>query len=281
MRIADALAEPALPRLERQLLLAHAVGHPAPARASAWLLAHDDHTLTPAERMAFETAVARRRAGEPVAYILGRREFYGRDFLCSPAALIPRPETEHLVEQVLALLPPAVPGQAAPTLLDVGTGTGCIAITLALERPAAEVVAVDVSEDALALARRNADALGAGRMRFIRSNWLSEVPAAMRFDLIVSNPPYVRGGDPHLFQGDLRFEPWLALTDRADGLTAYRILAAATATHLRPGGHLLVEHAHDQAEAVGAIFAAAGLTAIATTTDLAGLPRVTLARLPA
>ncbi len=277
IRVAALLADRRLPTLEIRLLLAHALGHPRPAHAHAWLLAHD-WDLVPAEaRDRFELAVARRRAGEPIAYLIGHREFWGRDFLCTPAALIPRPETEHVVEAALERLPL---GRHA-RVLDVGTGTGAIAITLALERPGLEVTAVDISEDALALAERNAHALGANGatgVRFLKSDWLAALAGEPLFDLIVSNPPYIAQGDPHLVEGDLRFEPWVALTDRADGLTAYRVLAQAVADHLAPGGHLIVEHGHDQGPAVQAIFAAARLVELEGRRDLAGLPRVTICR---
>ncbi len=268
------LADRRLPALEVRLLLAHALGHPRPAHAHAWLLSHDRDRVPPEARDRFELAIARRRAGEPIAYLIGHREFWGRDFLCTPAALIPRPETEHVVEAALARLP----ARQRTRMLDVGTGTGVIAITLALERPGLEITAVDVSEDALALAARNASALGADGVRFLKSDWFSALAGEPPFDLIVSNPPYVAQGDPHLVQGDLRFEPWVALTDRADGLTAYRVLAEASARHLVPGGYLIVEHGHDQGAAVRELLSAARLDDVETRADLAGLPRVTSGR---
>lgn len=272
--IAALLADRRLPALEIRLLLAHALGHPRPAHAHAWLLAHDRDPVPADARDRFELAVARRRAGEPIAYLIGHREFWGRDFLCTPAALIPRPETEHVVAAALERLPP---GRHA-RVLDVGTGTGVIAITLALERLGLGVTAVDISEDALALAKRNAHALGASGaagVRFLKSDWLAALAGEPPFDLIVSNPPYIAQGDPHLVHGDLRFEPWVALTDQADGLTAYRVLAEAAAHHLAPGGHLIVEHGHGQGPAVREILSAARLGDVETRADLAGLPRVT------
>ncbi|MDW8313257.1 MAG: peptide chain release factor N(5)-glutamine methyltransferase [Burkholderiales bacterium] len=272
--IAELLARPVLTALEMRLLLAHALGHPRPAHAHAWLITHDRDPVDTEAFSRFETLLARRRAGEPIAYLIGHREFYGRDFATTPAALIPRPETERLVEEALALLPLERPMR----VLDVGTGSGCIAITLALERPLAEVTALDLSEDALALAKRNAQALGAAGVRFVQSDWLAALQPNERFDLIVSNPPYLAVGDPHLLQGDLRFEPWFALTDRADGLSAYRVLSAQAPSRLVPGGVLMVEHGYDQGEAVRSLFAAAGLTQIVTVRDLAGLERVTCGR---
>lgn len=268
------LADRRLPALEIRLLLAHALGHPRPAHAHAWLITHDRDPVPTEARERFELAVARRRAGEPIAYLIGHREFWGRDFLCTPAALIPRPETEHVVEAALARLPA---GQRA-RVLDVGTGTGVLAITLALERPGLQVTAVDISEDALALAAKNAAALGTCDVRLLKSDWFSAVADEPPFDLIVSNPPYVAQGDPHLVRGDLRFEPWVALTDRADGLTAYRVLAEASTRHLAPGGHLIVEHGLDQGPAVREILSAAQLGDVETRADLAGLPRVTIGR---
>lgn len=273
-------ASDAVPRLELRLLLSHVL-----SRSSGWLAAHDDHEIAPNDESALRLAVSRRAAGEPIAYIMGYREFYGRRFNCSPAALIPRPETELLVEQVLALAPAPLRGgtgwgwgsvdrQPQPRILDIGTGTGCIAITLALELPTAKVTALDISRDALALARTNASALGA-KIEFLESDWLSAIAEDAQFDTIVSNPPYIVPNDPHLFRGDLRFEPWLALQDRGDGLQSYREIAAGAKKHLRDGGLLIVEHGYDQGESVPAIFGDAGFVDVEMIRDLAGQPRVT------
>ncbi len=245
-------------------------------RDSAWLVAHDDEAVSDNERQGIATLAARRMLGEPMAYLLGERDFFGRTFRCSPAALIPRPETEHLVEHVLTL----VEAKTSPTILDGGTGTGCIAITLALERPDARIAALDVSPDALELALENAVHLHANNVEFIQSNWFSAVQADAKFDLIVSNPPYIVPGDVHLTEGDLRFEPAIALADAVDGLESYRQLASGAIKHLHAGGWLVVEHGYDQGESVPALMTASGFTEVCTLRDLAGHPRVTAARKP-
>lgn len=256
-----------LPPNEARLLLASAMN-----RSAAWLMAHDDALLTEDELGRFAAWVARRAGGEPVAYLLGRREFYGRDFSVSPAVLIPRPETELLVE--LALDGYAA-GQAL-RILDLGTGSGCLAVTLALELMGAEVVAVDVSAEALNIARRNAEALGAA-LRLHQGSWFSGLQGET-FDLIVTNPPYVAAGDSHLGIGDLRHEPPGALVSGPDGLDAIREIAANAAAHLVPGGTVLIEHGYDQAPAVAALLRASGLSDIEHHRDLAGIERVTSAR---
>ncbi|WP_395707177.1 peptide chain release factor N(5)-glutamine methyltransferase [Casimicrobium huifangae] len=274
--IRDALNDNRLPRLETRLLLAHALGHPRPAHAHAWLLARDTEALPVDAAGRFDALVERRIAGEPIAYLTGHREFYGRDFGCSPAALIPRPETELLIDLALERLPADFNGR----ILDVGTGTGCIAITLALERPRAQVTALDVSADALSLASENAIALGATNVRCVESNWFVALDTNQRFDLIVSNPPYVVPGDAHLTQGDLRYEPAIALADAVDGLESYRQLAAGAQRHLAPGGWVIVEHGYDQGESVPNLLRATAFADVALHRDLAGLPRVTTARHP-
>lgn len=254
-----------LPTSEARLLLAHVMGKPA-----AWLLAHDEQTL-PAETLAaFQALLQRRAAGEPVAYLLGRREFYGRDFSVSPAVLIPRPETEFLVEFALK----KVGAGDTATILDLGAGSGCIAITLALECPGAQVTAIDASPAALAVAQENARRLAPqATVRFLASDWFSAL-AGERFDLIVSNPPYIAAADPHLAQGDLRHEPRTALASGADGLDAIANIIALAPEHLTPGGGLWLEHGYDQAAAVRALLAAAGFTAIEQHRDLAGIVRI-------
>lgn len=256
-------ARQAIPVAEARLLLGEVLG-----RNHAWLEAHRDDLIEAAAAQRFAALVARRAAGEPVAYLLGRREFYGRDFAVSPAVLIPRPETELLVEVALA----AVAGRANPRILDLGTGSGCIAVTLALELPGAEVTAVDISAAALAVARGNAQALGAG-LRCLQSEWFAAL-GGERFDLIVSNPPYVAEGDPHLAAGDLRFEPAVALACGRDGLDAIRCILAAAPDHLEPGASLHVEHGYDQAGAMAELLMAAGFNDISQHQDLAGIVRV-------
>ncbi|MBL8308915.1 MAG: peptide chain release factor N(5)-glutamine methyltransferase [Burkholderiales bacterium] len=274
MNIRTALADRRLPRLELRMLLGHVM-----QCDFAWLVAHDLDTLDDTAAQRFDALVARRVAGEPVAYLIGEREFYGRRFSCAPVALIPRPETELVVEHALARLRDV----AAPRILDVGTGTGCIAVTLALERADAQVIALDVSAPALELARSNALALGAANVQCLQSNWFSGLEAeatreASGFDLIVSNPPYIVPGDPHLTQGDLRHEPALALADAVDGLHSYRELARGAVRHLRPGGWLVVEHGFDQGDTVPAVFRGASLGSLTRHADLAGLPRVCCAQ---
>jgi release factor glutamine methyltransferase len=263
-------------RSEVRLLAAHAL-----QCDPAWLVQHDTDELSATQFEAIRLLIARRVAGEPIAYVLGYREFYGRRFKCTPAALIPRQETELLVEEVITCTPMRVDdetGRMQFDVLDVGTGTGCIAITLALEcalaNVQARVTACDLSRDALALARENAAALGAN-VRFVESDWFSAFDENDQFDAIVSNPPYIAPNDPHLFKGDLRFEPWLALQDRVDGLESYRELARGAKKHLRDGGVLIVEHGFDQGESVPAIFDEAGFNDVETIRDLAGHPRMT------
>jgi len=250
-------------RLEARVLAAHAwqVDH-------AWLIAHDTDPLTEAHITQFETLLTRRLAGEPVAYLVGTREFYGRPFQVSPDVLIPRPDTELLVERALANLPP----DQVADVLDLGTGSGCIAITLALERPLARVTAVDRSPAALAIAQRNAEILDAP-VEFLTSDWFDAL-AGRRFDLIVSNPPYIAAADPHLARGDVRFEPLAALAAGQDGLDDLRRLIRDACAHLRPGGVLLLEHGYDQADAVVELLRQQGFEQISTLRDLAGLDRV-------
>jgi release factor glutamine methyltransferase len=234
----------------------------------AWLIAHDTDLPTDSQSKAFASLLTRRLAGEPVAYLTGTREFYGRPFEVSPDVLIPRPDTELLVELALARIPP----DQALDVLDLGTGSGCIAITLALERPLAHVTAVDRSTTALAIARRNAGTLNA-RVAFLASDWFDAL-AGRRFDLIVSNPPYIAAADPHLARGDVRFEPSSALAAGNDGLGDLRRLALAACAHLKPGGTLLLEHGYDQADAVRSLLRENGIEHPESWADLAGIPRV-------
>jgi release factor glutamine methyltransferase len=250
-------------RLEARVLAAFAW-----AVSPAWLIAHDTDPLSDAQTAQFQVLLSRRLAGEPVAYLTGTREFYGRPFRVSPDVLIPRPDTELLVERALA----RIPSDQAVDVLDLGTGSGCIAITLALERPLARVTAVDRSAAALAIARRNADTLNA-RIEFLTSDWFAAL-AGRRFDLIVSNPPYIAAADPHLARGDVRFEPLTALAAGDDGLADLRRLTAAACAHLRPGGTLLLEHGYDQADAVLALLRMNGIRHPQSWADLAGILRV-------
>lgn len=266
MTVGELLASSRLPPREARALLAHALDV-----RREWLVAHPEAVVSEPQRATFAALVARRAAGEPLAYLLGTQEFYGRDFAVNPAVLIPRPETELLVDAALD----ALRGVAAPRILDLGTGSGCLAITLALERADAAVSAVDRCAEALAVACANAERLGA-HIAFIESDWYSNV--AGRFDAIVANPPYVAASDPHL--PALRDEPRHALTDEADGLSHLRAIAAGAPAHLEPGATLLVEHGYDQGAAVRALFGAAGLAGVRTLKDAAGLDRVCAGLLP-
>jgi release factor glutamine methyltransferase len=258
-----ALSSP-LPRLEIRMLLEHVLDKPR-----AWLLAHDTDTLAPEPVAEFEKLASRRLAGEPMAYLLGWREFMGHRLRVTPATLIPRPETELLVETALA----HVAGMANPALLDLGTGSGAIAVSLALAAPAACVTATDFSAQALQVAAENAASLGA-RVRFLQGSWYEALPSGARFDLIVSNPPYISSNDPHLGQGDLRFEPRSALTDEAGGLAALDAIISQAARFLKPGGALWVEHGYDQAPAVRKLLLQAGLQRAGSRLDLAGIERI-------
>jgi release factor glutamine methyltransferase len=258
------LADTRLPRLEVRMLLEHVLGKPR-----AWLLAHDTDPLEPQVAAAYEALLARRVAGEPMAYLLGHREFMGHRFRVTPDVLIPRPDTEVLVETALE----CVAGVAGPAVLDLGTGSGAIAISIALARRDARVMASDVSAAALAVAAGNAWELTAS-VRFVEGSWYEAVPEGEGFDLIVSNPPYVASDDPHLDQGDLRFEPRGALTDGAGGLEDLGHIVAGAGRHLKPGGALWMEHGWDQAQAVRDLLAAAGFEDVRSCQDLAGIERI-------
>jgi release factor glutamine methyltransferase len=256
----DAIA--AIDRVDAHVLMAHVLGV-----NRAYLAAHPMRILSESEGARVDMLVARRAMGQPVAYLIERREFYGRDFRVSPDVLIPRPETEVLVEAALARLAPQA------SILDLGTGSGAIAVTLACERRGVGVTATDSSEAALDIARRNAAAHDCA-VEFLRGSWYQPV-AGRRFDLIVANPPYVAAGDAHLRDGDLRFEPAHALTDASqDGLDSIRAIVAGASDHLGAGGWLLVEHGYDQAAAVESLIAAAGFRETFSIADLAGIPRV-------
>jgi release factor glutamine methyltransferase len=240
----------------------------------AQIAARPEQVLTSDEHARFLQLVGRRGAGEPIAYLVGSCEFYGRSFAVAPAVLIPRPETELLVDAALRLLQ----GKSAARVLDLGTGSGVLALTLALERPDADVTGIDRSAAALAMAQTNADALGA-RLRLLQSAWFDALEGE-RFDLIVANPPYIAANDAHLQQGDLRFEPAMALSDgSADGLASLRLIIAAAPMHLAPGGALAVEHGYDQGPRVADLFRGAGFGGVESHVDLAGLPRIVAGRL--
>ncbi len=261
MTVAEALAwarQHGLDRLEAQALLAHAL-----AQTRTWLLTHDDASV-PDGALAL---LQRRLDGEPVAYLTGTQEFHGLTLKVTPDTLVPRPDTETLVDWALDLLPPDAPA----TVLDLGTGSGAIALALAHRRPRAEVHAVDASAGALSAARDNGERLGL-RVHWHLGSWFKPV-GGRRFDLIVSNPPYIRDDDPHL--PALRHEPRSALTAGADGLDDLRVIVAAAPQHLTRGAWLLLEHGWDQADAVAALMQTAGFDAVQHRLDLAGHRRCT------
>ena len=251
---------------EAALLLAHVLGC-----SRGWLYAHGDAVVPAPDAARFADLVARRAAGEPVAYLMGTRGFWGFDLAVGPDTLIPRPETELLVDLALARIAPQRPARVA----DLGTGSGAIALAIASERPHATLVASDASAAALEVAARNARALGVGNIEFRYGDWFAPL-AGERFDLVASNPPYISEDDPHLARGDLRFEPRAALASGADGLDAIRAIVAAAPAHLRDQGWLLVEHGWQQGAAVRALFEAVGFVDVDTRCDLEQRDRVTL-----
>lgn len=255
-------------RLEADLLASRALGQPR-----SWLYAHGNDPVDAAKLSVFERLVTERQSGKPIAQLCGSREFYGREFVIDEHVLIPRPETELLVDLALAL---PLPDQAR--VCDVGTGSGCIAVTLAAERPRWRVTAIDCSDEALAVAGHNRDRLCPARVELLCGDLLEAV-GDQHFDLIVSNPPYVAADDPHLERGDLRFEPRHALAAGADGLDVIRRLVSQAPDRLVAGGWLLIEHGHDQAAAVRALLDSAGFASVESRRDLAGIERVTLGRI--
>lgn len=267
----DLIRDSGLPRAEARRLLASLTGQPL-----TWFMAHGDDPADPNTATRFQALAERRRAGEPLAYLLGQQEFYGRPFAVSPAVLIPRADTETLVETALEqLLLLRQKRRAVPlSLLELGTGSGIIAITLALEAPDTEVHAVERSPEALAVAQQNATALGASRIHWHPGSWWQALARPRRFDLIVSNPPYIAAHDHHLQQGDLRFEPPQALAAGPDGLDDLRIIIGGAPAHLNPGGWLLLEHGYDQEAPVQTLLRDAGFADVFTRRDLAGQPRV-------
>ncbi len=261
-----------LPRLEARALLEHVSG-----QRREWLMAHGDEPVDSKLAQAFRLMCERRTCGEPIAYLVGWREFYGRRFKVSPEVLIPRPETELLIELALRLVPDNA------QVIDLGTGSGCIALTLACERPDIQLLATDRSLTALAMAQDNARALGTdsdklARVKFLHSDWWAQVAPELQFELIVSNPPYISADDAHLRQGDLRYEPKLALTDDLDGLQAFRSIVNGAAGRLRRGAYLLLEHGYDQGVSVGKLLQHAGFSQVETHFDSAGLARISQAR---
>lgn len=254
--------------LDAQLLLARALGRPR-----SHLFAFGEQPCPEPALARFADWISRRVRGEPLAYITGEREFWSQPLRVTPAVLVPRPETELLVERGLALGPPG-----SAEVLDLGTGSGAVALALASERPDWQVTATDASAAALAVAQDNARSLGLANCRFVAGHWFEPL-AGRRFGLIVSNPPYIAPGDAALLAPALQHEPPAALASPPDGLGALREIVAGAPAHLEPGGALALEHGHDQAEAVAALLRAAGFRQIALHRDLAGLPRVSEGRL--
>jgi release factor glutamine methyltransferase len=266
----DALAGTEVPALEATILLGHVLG-----RDRAWFYAHPEADVAETEAARYRALLQRRREGEPVAYLTGVREFWSLELRVTPAVLIPRPETELLVETALQ----RIPADAECRVADLGTGSGAVALAIATERPACDVHATELDADALAIARANAERLLPGRVRFHSGSWCE--PLSGKFRLVASNPPYVDASDPHLRQGDCRFEPRAALTPGADGLAAIRAIAVQAGAVLEPGGWLVFEHGLEQGPASRALLEALGYEDVETRLDLAGHERVTLGRRPA
>jgi len=260
----DLAAHSESPGLDGEILLALACD-----TTRSYLRTWPERTLTPAQQSHFQQLLARRAKGEPIAYITGTRDFWDMELQVSPDTLIPRPETERLVELALE----RIPVDAHWDIADLGTGSGAIALALARERPGCRVIATDISDAALQVARDNAERLGVGNVEFRHGPWLAPL-ADERLPLIVSNPPYVHPDDPHLTRGDLRFEPPAALGSAPDGLNDIREIARQARAHLTPGGWLMLEHGYDQGEPVRALLSALGFQAVHTENDLAGNPRV-------
>lgn len=253
------------PKRDAEILLEFVTG-----KARTYLLAFGETQLSAEQEAQLATLLARRKAGEPVAHLVGEREFWSLPLYVSPATLIPRPDTECLVEQALSRLP-----AQACRILDLGTGTGAIALALASERPDCEVTAVDVMPDAVALAQRNVARLGFPNVTVLQSSWFSALDNRT-FGMIVSNPPYIDEHDPHLTQGDVRFEPLTALVSANEGLADIVHIVTTSRQHLLPGGWLLVEHGWTQGDAVRDVFIAAGYRAVETCRDYGGNDRLTL-----
>ncbi|HDR2678377.1 TPA: peptide chain release factor N(5)-glutamine methyltransferase [Enterobacter mori] len=259
------LSESESPKRDAEILLEHVTG-----KSRTYLLAFGETLLTAEQEAQLAALLARRKTGEPVAHLVGEREFWSLPLYVSAATLIPRPDTECLVEQALARLP-----TAACSILDLGTGTGAIALALATERPDCTVTAVDVMPDAVTLAQRNVERLGLGNVTVLQSSWFTALENRL-FALIVSNPPYIDEHDPHLAQGDVRFEPLTALVAANEGLADLDHIVTTSRQHLLPGGWLLVEHGWTQGNAVRALFANAGYRAVATCRDYGGNERLSL-----
>ncbi|MDD1622494.1 MAG: peptide chain release factor N(5)-glutamine methyltransferase [Methylococcaceae bacterium] len=251
--------------LDAEVLLCHCLN-----KNRSFLRAWPDHRPTTRQIADYRHLIEQRRQGMPVAYLTGQREFWSRNFLVGPDVLIPRPDSELLVELSLEWLPA---GQASK-IIDLGTGSGILAITLAAERPLADVIATDLSPAALTVARQNAERLATHNVRFLQSHWFDAI-TDHDFDLVISNPPYIAESDPHLRQGDVRFEPNSALVSAENGLKDIRLIAEQARSHLKIGSRLLVEHGYNQQAGVQAIFETLNYRQVKTHADLSGNPRVT------
>ena len=254
-------------RLDLEVLLGHVLQKPR-----TWLYTWPEHELSGSAQQQFDSLLERRAGGEPVAHLVGEREFWSLPLKVDASTLIPRPETELLVEVALELCP-----QERSQVLDLGTGTGAIALALASERPGWQIVAAERSPQAVALAEQNREMLGFGNVEIIQSDWFAQVPP-QEFDLIVSNPPYIDAADPHLSQGDVRFEPRSALVAKRSGLADIEQIAREALAYLAPEGWLVVEHGWQQAEPVREIFTRAGLRQVSSRNDYAGRQRLTIGR---
>ncbi|MBT8421471.1 MAG: peptide chain release factor N(5)-glutamine methyltransferase [Gammaproteobacteria bacterium] len=254
-------------RIDAEILLGHVLDKPR-----HWPYVWEDHTPTTSEHERFQHLIDLRASGWPVAYLIGRRAFWSLDLLVTQDVLIPRPETECLVEAVLAVIPKAAKWRIA----DLGTGSGAVALALARERPECRITATDISAAALEVARLNAEEYRMENVVFRLGRWFDALVADEVFDIIVSNPPYVAVGDPHLSQGDVRFEPTSALTGGPDGLDAIGDIARGAGAHLQPGGWLMLEHGYDQGERVRALFQGLGYREVTTGHDYGGRQRITL-----
>lgn len=263
-----ALCSTASPKFEAEVLLSFVTG-----KSRAWIMAFDDNRLTKEQIAQLERLLSRRVGGEPMAYLIGEREFWSMSLQVSPITLIPRPETELLVEQALAHL-----NDEKATILDLGTGSGAVALAVAREQPNCSIIGIDLLEDAVSLAKQNAARLNIRNVTFLQSDWFEALEQANQYDLILSNPPYIDPSDPHLHQGDLRFEPRSALVAREEGLADIRYIIEHAWAYLRPEGWLLLEHGWNQSEITRCFFREQKFDAIKTYQDYAGQDRVTVGK---
>ena len=258
------------PRIDAEILLQHVLD-----KGIAWLISYGDTVASSEHTKAFYQLVEQRQNGQPIAYLIGYRDFWTLSLEVNKHVLIPRPDTETLVEAALDCLSQ----NSEPRLLDLGTGSGAIALSLAKELPQSRVIAVEYQKSALAVAKRNATKNKVNNVEFVLSNWYEKISAENKFDLIASNPPYIEPEDAHLSQGDLRFEPITALSSNENGLADLRIIIENAANYLKPEGHLIVEHGYKQAEDVEALFKKNGFSSIELHKDINDLPRCTIGKI--